>query len=98
MGEPQSGFENADSQSPPVILKSKTLTRFKINSDSRNNLQNHRWLPVCRNKQFEEGYWKDFTISQCFYRIKPKNYLLFAPKQGSKIFSKLSAHIQKVRY
>jgi hypothetical protein len=23
-------------------------------------LQNHRRLPECRNKHFEEGYWKDF--------------------------------------
>jgi hypothetical protein len=29
-GEPQKALENADSQSPSVIMKSHTVTRFKI--------------------------------------------------------------------
>ncbi len=37
-----------------------TVTRFKITSGLRNNLKNHRRLPEYGNKQFEEGYWKDF--------------------------------------
>ncbi len=46
---------------PTVILKSNAITSLKILSGLRNNLQNHRWLPECRNKHFEEGYWKDFN-------------------------------------
>ena len=45
------------------VMKTKKYrgnTRFKIISGLRNSLQNHRRVPVCRNKQFEEGYWKDF--------------------------------------
>ncbi len=45
---------------PPDILKSNTVTRFKTISGLLNNLQNHRRLPVCRNKHFKEGYWKGF--------------------------------------
>ncbi len=52
----------------PVILKSDTETHplqnflefFTIISDLRNNLQNHRRLRECRNKQFEEGFSKHF--------------------------------------
>ncbi len=32
-----------------------SATRFKIICGFRNNLQNHRRLPVCRKKHFEEG-------------------------------------------
>ncbi len=45
---------------PPDILKSNTVTHFKIISGLRNNVQYQRRLPVCRNQQFEEGYWNDF--------------------------------------
>jgi hypothetical protein len=65
-GEPQSAFENVDSQSPSVILKSNTVTRFKIICGLRNNLQNHRRLPECRKRHFEEGYWKDFHNEKVF--------------------------------
>ncbi len=44
----------------PSVKKSNTITRFKIISGLRNSLKSNRWVPVCRNKQFEEGYWKDF--------------------------------------
>jgi hypothetical protein len=44
----------------PPLMKNNTVPRFKIISGLRNSLQKHRWVPVCRNKQFEEGYWKDF--------------------------------------
>jgi hypothetical protein len=37
-----------------------TVTCFKIISGFQNRLQNHRRVSVCRNKQFEEGYLKDF--------------------------------------
>jgi hypothetical protein len=50
----------------PVILKSNTKTRFRFFfksfttiSSLRNNLQNHRRLPECRNKKFGEGFSKD---------------------------------------
>jgi hypothetical protein len=42
------------------VIKSNTVTRFKIISGLQNSLQNHRRVPVCRNRQFEEVYWKDF--------------------------------------
>jgi hypothetical protein len=49
-----------------VILKSSTKTRFRFFfksfttiSSLRNNLQNHRRLPECRNKEFGEGFGKD---------------------------------------
>ncbi len=64
---------------PPVILKSNTKTRFKIISGLRNNLLNHRRLPVCRNKQLKRVTGRLFTISKCFHRSKPKLYLLFSP-------------------
>jgi hypothetical protein len=44
----------------PPLMKSNTVTRFKTISCLRNSLQNHKRVPVCRNKQFEEGYWTDF--------------------------------------
>jgi len=44
----------------PPLMKSNTVTRLKIISGLRNNVQYQRRLPVCRNQQFEEGYWKDF--------------------------------------
>jgi hypothetical protein len=43
----------------PPVMKSNTVTRSKIISGLRYSLQNHRWVPVCHNKQFEEGCWKD---------------------------------------
>jgi hypothetical protein len=42
------------------VMKSNTVTLFTIISGLRNILQNHRRVPECRKKQFEEGYWKDF--------------------------------------
>jgi hypothetical protein len=39
----------------PVILKIEP----KPASSPRNNLQSHRRLPECRNKQFEESFSKD---------------------------------------
>ncbi len=80
--------------SPPDILKSNTITRFKIISSLRNNLQIHRQLPEFRNKHFEVGYWKDFTINKCFHRNQPKLIFLFS--LARQIFFKLSVHIQKV--
>jgi len=44
-----------------VILKSNTVTFFKIVSGLQNNLQNYRRPPECRNKYFEEGYGKDLV-------------------------------------
>jgi hypothetical protein len=43
---------------PPVILKSNTVTRFKIISGLRKNLQNHRRLPECCKMHFTllEGF------------------------------------------
>ncbi len=51
---------NGESVVMDSAMESNTVTRFKIISGLRNRLQNHRRVPVCRNKQFEEGYWKDF--------------------------------------
>jgi hypothetical protein len=42
------------------VMKNNTVTRFKIISGLQNSLKNHRRVPVCRKKQSEEGYWKDF--------------------------------------
>ncbi len=42
------------------VRKSNAVTHFKIISGLRNTVQNHRRVPVCRNKQVEEGYWKVF--------------------------------------
>jgi hypothetical protein len=42
------------------VMKSNTVKSFKISSGVRNSLQNRRRVPVCRNKEFEDGYWKDF--------------------------------------
>jgi hypothetical protein len=44
----------------PPLMKSNTVTRFKIIFGLRNSLQNYKRFPVCRKKHFEEGYWKDF--------------------------------------
>jgi hypothetical protein len=49
----------------PVISKRNTETRFEtfefftIISGLWSNFQNHRRLPECRNKHFEEGFSKD---------------------------------------
>ncbi len=55
-----SAFDNADSNHPPV-MKSNTVTRFKIISGLRNSLQNHRRVPVCRGLKRVNG--RIFTIS-----------------------------------
>jgi hypothetical protein len=39
-----SSFEKPPVNHPPV-MKSNTVTRFKIISGLRNKLQNHKWLP-----------------------------------------------------
>jgi hypothetical protein len=39
---------------------------FTIISGLRNNLQNHRRLPECRNKHFEEGFSKDLQNQSVF--------------------------------
>jgi hypothetical protein len=44
----------------PSIMNSNTITCLKIISGLQNKLKNFWRLPVCSNKQFEEGYWKDF--------------------------------------
>jgi hypothetical protein len=53
-------LSNGGSVAMDSVMKSNTVTRFKIISGLGNNLQNHRRVPVCPNKQFEEGSWKDF--------------------------------------
>ncbi len=52
---------------------------LQIISGLQNTLQNHRRVPVCRNKQFEMVYWKDFHNLKCFHRSMPKFYLLISP-------------------
>ncbi len=59
IGSLSSAFEIATINHPP-LMKSNTVTRFKIISGLRNSVQNHKRVPVYRNKQCEEGYWKDF--------------------------------------
>jgi hypothetical protein len=44
-----------------LLSKAYTLTCFKIISGLQNRLQNHRRVPVCRNKQFETVYLKGFN-------------------------------------
>jgi hypothetical protein len=51
---------NGGSVAMESVMKSNTVTRFKIIFGSQNSLQNHWRFSVCCNKQFEEGYWKDF--------------------------------------
>jgi hypothetical protein len=51
---------NGGSVAMDSVMKSNTVTRCKIISGLQNRLQNHRRVSVCRNKQFEEGYLKDF--------------------------------------
>ncbi len=82
--------------SPPDILKSNTETCFKIISGLWNNLQNHRRLPVCRNKQFERVTGRLFKTSKCFHRSKPKLYLFFSITRQQKNFKTILAHIKKV--
>jgi hypothetical protein len=53
-------LSNGGSVAMDSVMKSNIVTRLKIISGLRKNLQNHRRVPVCPNKQFEEGYWKDF--------------------------------------
>ncbi len=78
--------------SPPDILKSNTVTCFKIISGLLNNLQNHRQLPVCRNKQFERVTGRLFKISKCFHGSKPKLYLFFSITRQQKNFQTISAY------
>jgi hypothetical protein len=54
-----------------LITNSGDFTGSRISNTVRNTLQNHlrrteqftdhRRLPECRNKHFEEVYWKDFN-------------------------------------
>ena len=53
-------LSNGGSVAMESVMKSNTVTRFKIISGLRNSLQNYKRGPVCRKMQFEEGYWKDF--------------------------------------
>jgi hypothetical protein len=45
---------NGGSVALDSVIKSNTVTHFKIISGLQNSLQNHRRVPVCRNRQFEE--------------------------------------------
>jgi hypothetical protein len=62
---------------PPVILKSNTVTRFKIISGLRSYRITGGFLNTAT---------MIFTIIKCFHRSKPKPYLLISPQQGRKKF------------
>jgi hypothetical protein len=70
---------NRGSVAMDSVMKSNTVTRFKIISGLRNSFQNHRQVPVCRNKQFEEVNGRIFTIRERFHRSKPIFNLFFSP-------------------
>jgi hypothetical protein len=53
---PEAASEFPPPPHPPTRLAA-TQTQL---SRLRNNLQNHRRVPLWHNKQFEEGYWRDF--------------------------------------
>jgi hypothetical protein len=63
IGNLNSVFEKADSQSSVCDLKTNAKTRlnffFTIISGLRNNLGNHWRLLECRNKHFEEDFSMD---------------------------------------
>jgi hypothetical protein len=44
-----------------MVIKSNTVTRYKITSGLQNRLHNHRRVPVCRNKQFKRGLLDGFS-------------------------------------
>jgi hypothetical protein len=52
----------SESPQPPNETGGNSKGIVSLNSafENINSLQNHRRVSVCRNKQFEEGYWKDF--------------------------------------
>jgi hypothetical protein len=49
-------------------------------------------MPQARNKQFEEGYWKDIHISKCFHKSKPKLYVLIFHNQAAKNLKTIGAY------
>ncbi len=63
MGNINSALKKPTANHPTVILKSYTVTFFKIVSGLQNNLQNHRRPPECLNKYFEEGYGLSSRLS-----------------------------------
>jgi hypothetical protein len=60
-GNLNEAFEKADRQSSACDFETrfKIFEFFTIISGLRNNVQNPRRLPVCRNKHFEGGFSKD---------------------------------------
>jgi hypothetical protein len=63
--------------STPEILKSNTISHFKIISGLQNNLQKHRQLPVSRNKQFEEGLLEGFSQLVSVFIEASKNFIFY---------------------
>jgi hypothetical protein len=55
----------------PPVIKSNTVTRFKIISGLRNSLQNYKRVPVCRDKQFQISKCQKYYSSRDTIPLSP---------------------------
>jgi hypothetical protein len=82
----------------PPLIKSNTVTRFKISSGLRNSLQNHKQVPFAATSSLKRVTGRIFTISKCFHRSKPKLHLFFClhNKAAKKFKNYRRIYVQKV--
>ncbi len=70
-----------------LFMKSNTVTRFKIISGFQNRLQNHRRVPVCRNKQFKRGLLDGFSqLISVFTEASPNFNFKYLHNKAAKKF------------
>jgi hypothetical protein len=77
------------------VMKSNTVTRFKIISSLRNSLKNHKRVPATSNKQFEESYWKDFLQLLSVFIEASQNFIFyFLHNKAAKKLKTIAAHTE----
>jgi hypothetical protein len=78
-------------------MKSNTITFFKFISSLRNSSQNHRQVPACRNKQFEEDYYllKGFSQKISVFIEASQNFIFyFLHNKEAKNLKTIGAYIE----
>jgi hypothetical protein len=103
-------LEGIVNNSLPDVLKSNTVTRFKIIFSLRNNLQNHRRIVRIFSSRAEKGTFfgrvaenvrlpvyrnKQFEEGEVFHRSKPKLYFfIFSITRQQKLLKLISANTE----